>query len=142
MADLEQNGGLGDVFQTSTQWTDQLSDRRRKKRKTQTSKGSSSDNYIKMDIDEFKTLSTDEKLSALFTKFNFNNKTLTELDAKMDKCLQISSDVKTNKNVSTIMRQVYCFWNINLLTLKPAVDVKISCLSDLQKKRMKTVSCR
>ena len=99
MADLEQNGGLGNVFQTSTQWTDQLSDRRRKKRKAQTSKGSSSDNYNKMDIDEFKTLSTDEKLSALFTKFNFHNEHLTELDAKMDKCQQISSDVKTNKNV-------------------------------------------
>ena len=95
MADLEQNGGPSDVFGTSEQWTDQLSDRRRKKRKAQNSKGSSSDN--KMDIDKFKTLNTDEKLSALFTKFDNNNEHLTALESKMNQCLQISSDIRNNK---------------------------------------------
>ena len=82
MADLEQNGGLSDVFGASEQWTDQLSDRRRKKRKAQNSKGSSSDN--KIDIEKFKTLNTDEKLSALFTKFDNNNEHLTALESKMN----------------------------------------------------------
>ena len=95
MADLEQNGGLSDVFGTSEQWTDQLSDRRRKKRKAQNSKGSSSDN--KIDIEKFKTLNTDEKLSALFTKFDNNNEHLTALESKMNQCLQISSDIRNNK---------------------------------------------
>ena len=77
-------------------WTEQSSNRRSKKRKAQSSKGSSSEAYDKVDIDQFKTLSTDEKLSALFTKFTCNDE---KMEAKMNECLQISSDIRNNKSI-------------------------------------------
>ena len=98
MADLGQNGGRDDVFDSQDKWTEQLPNRRSKKRKAQSSKGSSSETYGTVDIDKFKTLSTDEKLSALFTKFTRNDEHLTKMEAKMNKCLQISSDIRNNKS--------------------------------------------
>ena len=73
--------------------TKQWSDVRSKKRKTRSSKDSGSDLFENVDIDRYKTLTTDDKLSVLFTKSNSQSAFISKLDEKIDKCLQISENV-------------------------------------------------
>ena len=73
--------------------TKQWSDVRSKKRKTRSSKDSGSDLFENVDIDRYKTLTIDDKLSVLFTKSNSQSAFISKLDEKIDKCLQISENV-------------------------------------------------
>ena len=78
------NNGGDDIFDRTKQW----SDVRSKKRKTRSSKDSGSDLF-----DRYKTLTTDDKLSVLFTQSNSQSAFISKLDEKIDKCLQISENV-------------------------------------------------
>ena len=104
MNNLDQNGGrnggrddrrsgAGDVFFNAE--PEEWSRRRSKKRKTRTS---NTESQSKIDIEQFKTLNTDDKLSALFTKFNSNTEFLSSIEDKVNQCLQISSITDYNKS--------------------------------------------
>ena len=68
----DRRSGAGDVFFNAE--PEEWSRRRSKKRKTRTS---NTESQSKIDIEQFKTLNTDDKLSALFTKFNSNTEFLS-----------------------------------------------------------------
>ena len=104
MNNLDQNGGrnggrddrrsgAGDVFFNAE--PEEWSRRRSKKRKTRTS---NTESQSKIDIEQFKTLNTDDKLSALFIKFNSNTEFLSSIEDKVNQCLQISSITDYNKS--------------------------------------------
>ena len=104
MNNLDQNGGrnggrddgrsgVGDMF-FSTE-PEEWSRQRSKKRKTRTS---NTESQSKIDIEQFKTLNTDDKLSALFTKFNSNTEFPSSIEDKLKQCIQISSITDYNKS--------------------------------------------
>ena len=89
----DRRSGAGDVFFNAE--PEEWSRRRSKKRKTRTS---NTESQSKIDIEQFKTLNTDDKLSALFTKFNSNTEFLSTIEDKVNQCLQISSITDYNKS--------------------------------------------
>ena len=72
------NNGGDDIFDRTKLWSDVHS----KKRKTRSSKDSGSDPFENVDIDRYKTLTTDDKLSVLFTKSNSQSAFISKLDEK------------------------------------------------------------
>ena len=100
MKNLDQNGrrddgrsGVGDMFSNAE--PEDWSRQRSKKRKTRTS---NTESQSKIDIEQFKTLDTDDKLSAVFTKFYSNTEFLSSMEDKPNQCLQISSITDYNKS--------------------------------------------
>ena len=148
MNNLDQNGGrnggrddgrsgVGDMFFSAE--PEEWSRQRSKKRKTRTS---NTESQSKINIEQFQTLNTDDKLSALFTKFNSNTEFLSSFEDKPNQCLQISSITDYNKLCIDDHESRLLLLEYNRLTLRQEVVARISCLMGLPKKGTNLVRLR
>ena len=84
-----QHGGDHDVFSDSTQWTKVQN----KKKRKYNSKSSTNSSTSTVDIERFKNLTVDDKLGVLFQNSNSHVETMGKIEANIDACLQLQSDV-------------------------------------------------
>jgi len=85
------NNGGDDVFTDGGRY-EKVTHKHKKRKRHQ---NSSTDT---VDIDQFKSLSVDDKLGVLFKSFHTHSETMANIESKIDSCLQLKSCVKSVKS--------------------------------------------